>query len=186
MTAAMLESATPMGTFSLRPLDEDGDFDLLHTWMNDPAVARFWELDGPARRLEAHLEQQRAAGHSQPHIGALDQVPMSYWEIYAVDRDRLAGYYRARPGDTGLHLLLGPAGVRGAGLGRRLIADVTAWLLNEPGNHRIVAEPDITNTPSVRAFGRAGFRWARTIELPEKTAALMIREHDTTARGDVA
>jgi RimJ/RimL family protein N-acetyltransferase len=41
---------------------------------------------------------------------------------------------------------------------------------------RIVAEPDERNAASVRAFLAAGFRAAGTIQLPEKRAALVVRD----------
>ncbi|MQA17441.1 MAG: GNAT family N-acetyltransferase [Pseudonocardiaceae bacterium] len=177
---------TAWGAFTLRPVAADADLGLLHDWMNDPAVARFWELDGPVHRLASHLDQQSACGHSRPYLGLLDGVPMSYWELYWAARDRLAGYYPARPTDAGLHLLLGPARFRGVGLGRHLIRAVSDWQLANPDAGRVVAEPDVRNVPSLRAFERAGFRRTRDINLPEKTAAVMIREPDTTRSGDVA
>jgi RimJ/RimL family protein N-acetyltransferase len=48
-------------------------------------------------------------------------------------------------------------------------------LREQPGCTRVVAEPDVENTPSVRAFAAAGFVQQGEIQLPEKTAALMVR-----------
>jgi RimJ/RimL family protein N-acetyltransferase len=39
----------------------------------------------------------------------------------------------------------------------------------------VVAEPDVRNIPSVRAFLRAGFRYDQDLDLPAKRAALMVR-----------
>jgi acetyl CoA:N6-hydroxylysine acetyl transferase len=170
-------AVTPRGAFTLRPLrSRTGDVSLLHGWMNDPAVARFWELAGPPERLDAHLDLLCAGGHSRPYLGLLHGEPMSYWELYWAARDRLAGYYAARPGDAGLHLLLGPARYRGSGLGRHLIRAVSDWQLAHAGVRRVVAEPDIGNTASLRAFEQAGFRRTDDLALPEKTAALMVRD----------
>ncbi|HZX04742.1 GNAT family N-acetyltransferase [Kribbella sp.] len=46
---------------------------------------------------------------------------------------------------------------------------------SEPDCTRIVAEPDIENTPSLRAFEAAGFVQHGELRLPEKTAVLMVR-----------
>lgn len=185
-TDALGAARTPGGEFSLRPLDPVADLDLLHAWMNDPAVARFWELAGPRERLVAHLDELFAGTHSRPYVGALDGVPMSYWELYRAEGDRLAEHYPARPTDAGMHLLLGPARFRGVGLGRHLIRAVSDRQLADAGTDRVVAEPDVRNTASLRAFERAGFRRAQQLSLPEKTAALMIREPDPTRPGDAA
>ncbi len=167
---------TPGGVFTLRPLDLEGDLALLHAWMNDPAVDRFWQLAGPRGRLVAHLDQLFAGSHSRPHVGLLDGTAMSYWELYRAADDPLAGHYDARPGDGGLHLLLGPVRFRGRGLGAPLIRAVSDWQLQQPHTDRVVAEPDVRNAASIHAFEQAGFRRTADLDLPDKTAALMIRD----------
>jgi RimJ/RimL family protein N-acetyltransferase len=102
---------------------------------------------------------------------------MSYWELYRADQDRLAQYYSASSHDGGIHLLLGPATSRGQGLGATLLAAVAERMFaGDPEMSRIVAEPDVRNTRSIRAFERAGFLRSADIDLPEKRAALMVRE----------
>ena len=55
----------------------------------------------------------------------------------------------------------------------RALAD--ALLRADPACRRVVAEPDRENTPSVRAFAAAGFVQHGELQLPEKTALLMVR-----------
>ena len=57
---------------------------------------------------------------------------------------------------------------------------MSRWQLDAPDTSRVVAEPDVRNTASLRAFERAGFRRTHDIELPEKRAALMVRDPETT------
>jgi RimJ/RimL family protein N-acetyltransferase len=167
---------TPAGEFRLRMV-RPADLPLITEWMNDPVVDAFWELAGPPERTERHvLGQLDGDGRSVPQLGLLGGVPVSYWEVYRVAEDRLAAYYPAEPGDIGLHLLLGPPQARGRGLGGVLLAAMAAHLLRT--SRRVVAEPDVRNTPSLRAFRRAGFSSAGEIELPEKRALLMVRERD--------
>ncbi|MFB6890914.1 GNAT family N-acetyltransferase [Kitasatospora sp. NPDC056327] len=169
---------TDAGEFRLRLVRLPADLGLLARWMNDPEVAAFWELAGPPAVTEHHLRGQLGGdGHSLPCLGLLDGAPMSYWEVYRADLDPLAAHYPARPHDTGLHLLLGPAGSRGRGLGATLLAALADRLLRErPRCARVVAEPDVRNRRSVRAFRRAGFRLAAELDLPGKRAALMVRD----------
>ncbi|CAM5536140.1 N-acetyltransferase [Streptomyces spiroverticillatus] len=171
-------TATPVGKFRLQPVDPQADLPLLTRWMNDPAVAAFWELAGPEEVTAAHLRPQLDGdGRSVPCLGVLDGVPMSYWEIYRADLDPLARHYPARPHDTGVHLLLGDGADRGRGLGTALLRAVAGLVLDHrPTCSRVVAEPDVRNTPSVRAFLGAGFRRDADVDLPDKTAALMIRD----------
>ncbi|MDN3292697.1 GNAT family N-acetyltransferase [Streptomyces ficellus] len=169
---------TPAGRFQLVPVRIDRDLALISRWMNDPAVAAFWELAGPESVTAAHLRAQLDGdGRSVPCLGVLDGAPMSYFEIYRADLDPLARHYPARPHDTGVHLLIGGVANRGRGLGTTLLRAVFDLVLdNRPSCARVVAEPDVRNTPSVAAFLTAGFRFSAELDLPEKRAALMVRE----------
>ncbi|KOU22392.1 siderophore biosynthesis protein [Streptomyces sp. WM6372] len=171
-------AATPVGAFRLEPVRLGRDLELLTGWMNDPEVAAYWELAGPAAVTAAHVRSQLDGnGHSIPCLGLLDGTPMSYWEIYRADLDPLARHYPARPHDTGIHLLIGDGTNRGRGLGTVLLRAAADLVLdNRPRCTRVIAEPDIRNTPSVSAFLNSGFRCSAEIDLPGKRAALMIRE----------
>ncbi|MDG9713957.1 GNAT family N-acetyltransferase [Streptomyces sp. DH10] len=169
---------TPVGVFQLVPVRVERDLPLISRWMNDPAAAAFWGLSGPQNVTEGHVLTQLAGdGRCVPCIGVLDGTPMSYWEIYRADLDPLARHYPARPHDTGLHLLVGAVADRGHGLGGlllRAVADLV--LVRRPSCARVIAEPDIRNTPSIAAFLTAGFRFSAEVDLPDKRAALMVRD----------
>ncbi|MFJ6985777.1 MULTISPECIES: GNAT family N-acetyltransferase [unclassified Streptomyces] len=169
---------TPVGSFHLLPVRPNRDLSRLARWMNDPAIAAFWDLAGPESVTAEHLRRQLDGdGNSVPCLGVLDGAPMSYWEVYRADLDPLAEYYPAEPQDLGVHLLLGETTDRGRGIGRALIRAMADLLLDRcPSSDRVVAEPDIRNTPSLAAFLHAGFRYSAEITLPDKRAALMIRD----------
>ncbi|MFE0256124.1 GNAT family N-acetyltransferase [Streptomyces sp. NPDC059010] len=170
--------STPAGVLHLVPVRVERDLPIIDRWMKDPAVAAFWGLGGPENAAEEHLRSQLTGdGRSVPCLGMLEDTPMSYWEIYRADLDPLARHYPARPHDTGVHLLIGAVGDRGRGLGGTLLRAVADLVLDRrPACARVVAEPDIRNTPSVAAFLSAGFRFSAEIELPAKRAALMVRD----------
>ncbi|MER7519821.1 GNAT family N-acetyltransferase [Streptomyces sp. NPDC126499] len=171
-------AATPAGRFQLVPVRLDRDLPLITHWMNDPAVAAFWELQGPDSVTADHLRAQlHGDGRSVPCLGVLDSTPMSYFEIYRADLDPLARHYPARPHDTGIHLLIGGAADRGRGIGTTLLRAVADLVLDHrPRCTRVIAEPDLRNTPSVAAFLAAGFRLSAEVDLPDKRAALMVRD----------
>jgi RimJ/RimL family protein N-acetyltransferase len=174
---------TPHGPFRLVPVVPARDLSLISRWMNDPAVAAFWELAGEEQITHEHVNAQlKGDGRSVPCIGVLRGTPMSYWEIYRADLDPLARYYPAKPHDTGIHLLIGGVADRARGLGSTLLRTVSDLILdNRPACSRVVAEPDLRNTPSVSAFLTAGFRLSAEIRLPGKRAALMIRDRSLRA-----
>lgn len=169
---------TAAGVFRLVPVRPERDLTVISRWMNDPAVAAFWELAGSETVTAAHLRRQLDGdGRSIPCLGLLSGVPMSYWEIYRADLDPLARHCRIRPHDTGIHVLVGDVGRRGRGVGSTLLRAVSDLVLDSrPRCTRVVAEPALRNTPSVSAFLSAGFRYSAEVELPEKRAALMVRD----------
>ncbi|MGW0814634.1 GNAT family N-acetyltransferase [Streptomyces viridiviolaceus] len=171
-------TVTPAGVFHLVPVRLQRDLALISRWMNDPAVAAFWELTGPQSVTEHHVRAQLTGdGRSVPCIGVLEGTPMSYWEIYRADLDALARHYPARPHDTGIHLLIGDHADRGRGIGATLIRAVADLVLDQRFTcARVLAEPDLRNTPSVAAFLSAGFRFSAEVDLPAKRAALMVRD----------
>ncbi len=165
---------TPAGRFTLSPVKPDRDLPLIHRWMNDPDVARYWELDGPLARTAEHLHTRLELPHTRPLLARLSGRPIGYWELYQAADDELAAHYPAHPADLGVHLLIGEADCRGIGLGGLLLR-VLAEAAQRQRPRRLVAEPDERNLASVRAFASAGFEAAGTLELPGKRAVLMVR-----------
>lgn len=169
----------PRGIVALRPVDTERDLDLVHDWMNRPHVVEYWQQAWPRDRLHGYLVDQMDDTVSRPCLGLLAGVVVSYWEIYRPAADPLGEAYPARDTDLGVHLLIGDPRATGRGLGGLLLAAVrTGLLAADPACDRIVAEPDVRNVASVRAFQRAGFRRTRDIELTGKTAALMVAERE--------
>jgi acetyl CoA:N6-hydroxylysine acetyl transferase len=183
----VFEATLPGGArASFRPLDPDADLELVHGWMHQPHVVPFWRLDLPRDRLAGYLRRAAGDEHQQVLLGCVDGEPVSYWEVYWAARDLLAGYYPAAPADQGVHLLIGPPERTGQGLGRKLLAAVVAWqFTREPATARVVAEPDVRNTRMIHVFQRCGFRRAGELDLPDKRAALMIRERHAAERAVV-
>ncbi|GGZ36459.1 GNAT family N-acetyltransferase [Streptomyces poonensis] len=169
---------TPVGLLHLLPVRVERDLPLIARWMNDPAVAVFWELAGPPSVAEAHVRRQLDGdGRRVPCLGLLDGRPMSYWEVYRADLDPVARHCPARPHDTGVHLVVGEVADRGRGLGSALLRAVADLVLDKRAAcARVIAAPDLRNTPSVSAFLSAGFRFSAEVDLPGRRAALMIRD----------
>lgn len=174
-----VSAATDRGVLTLRPADPDGDLDLVHGWMHRAHVVPFWRQDWSVDRIHAYLADQYAGDVSRPYVGLLAGVPVSYWEIYRAAAEPVGATYPAESGDLGVHVLIADAATTGRGLGRLLLRAVRDALLdNGSGCDRVVAEPDVRNVASVRAFTAAGFRRHADITLPDKTAALMVAERD--------
>jgi lysine N-acyltransferase len=153
-----------------------GDVTMVWRWMNEPHVATAWDQAWSLEKWEVELAGQLASDHSLPCVVYHEDRAVAYVEIYRVLRDRLASRYASMPYDLGVHVAIGDVADTGHGLGSRLLRAVADGLLAaDPACERVVAEPNVTNTPSLRAFGNAGFHREGEVEFPHKTAALMIR-----------
>ncbi len=167
-------------TFSLRLLDPARDLEVVHSWMNDPEVARYWKRAWPRDQIASYLHEQQLSTHSTPYLGELSGVAMSYWELYRADLDPLAQYYDAHAHDAGIHLLLGPAECRGRRLAADLLRVTSDWQLDaDPLATRVIGEPDASNLRLIRVAELAGFRHVMDIDLPHKRAALLVRTRDS-------
>lgn len=152
------------------------DLDVVHGWMQSPHIEAFWHQAWPRERWEEEISGHLAGDVILPLMVDLDGRPFAYIEVYRVVRDRIAGKYPHREHDLGLHIAIGDAARTGQGLGRALLRALADGLLAaDPVCDRVVAEPDVANAPSLKAFAAAGFRTVGEIDFPEKTAALLIR-----------
>jgi RimJ/RimL family protein N-acetyltransferase len=180
--------APPGSLWTFRALEPDTvagpspDVDLVHRWMHAPHVEAWWHEAWPrelwAETVHAFRDAQHAL-HSVPVFacaaGAPGPGPVAYLQVYRVARDRLRSSYGFDDHDLGVHIAIG----RDTDIDRRhgraiLRAACEGLLAADPRCRRVVAEPDETNQLSVRAFLAAGFEYVRRIELPEKTASLLV------------
>ncbi|MBD1371878.1 acetyltransferase [Hazenella sp. IB182357] len=167
---------------SFRPVELDLDVKRLHSWMQEPHVIPFWKLNIPFADYEIHLQKFLADHHQSLHIGQLDGRPMSYWETYWVQDDLLGQHYDFHPEDQGVHLLIGPPSYLGKGYAAPLLRHITYHLFQHESTQKVVAEPDIRNEKMIHVFQKCGFEFQRSIQLPDKEAALMFCEREPFMR----
>lgn len=167
--------------FDLRPATAS-DASTIAWWMVRPHIQKWWCQDWSVERWAQAIEEQLAGEHSIPCLTTVDGEDFAYVELYRVRHDRLAEYYAWQEHDWGVHVAIGDTDRLGRGLGRRLLRALAEALLRaDPLSQRVVAEPDVTNLPSIRAFEAAGFVTHAELELPEKKALLMVHTRTVEA-----
>jgi RimJ/RimL family protein N-acetyltransferase len=167
--------------FDLRPATTS-DAPTIAWWMAQPHIHKWWDQDWSVERWAQAIEEQLAGEHSIPCLTSIDGEDFAYVELYRVRYDRLAEYYAWQEHDWGVHVAIGDTDRLGRGLGRRLLRALADALLRaDPLSERVVVEPDVTNLPSIRAFGAAGFATHAELELPEKKALLMVHTRTVEA-----
>jgi RimJ/RimL family protein N-acetyltransferase len=167
---------------AFRPAALDRDLGRLHAWFNGDHVLPYWRLDEPLPVVRSELADKLADDHLTPYVGALDGVPMSYWERYWAADDALADHYDAAPADQGVHLLIGPPEYLENGYAVPLLRAMTAFQFRHPETDRVVAEPDVRNERVIGVFERCGFEPHREIAMDGKDALLVVCERERFER----
>ncbi|QDS74694.1 hypothetical protein FKW77_000401 [Venturia effusa] len=155
---------------------ESCDVDLLHNWMNNPRVSKFWGEDGPQSHQEEFLKASLRSKHSFPAIGCWDGTPFGYFEIYWIKEDNVAKFIPGEVGswDRGIHCLVGEEEFRGPHRVRIWLSALVhyCWLADER-TQVIMMEPRVDNDKLLKYGQEIGFYKQTELCLPHKQANLL-------------
>lgn len=172
-------------TFSLRAMQYPEDMKLLYKWMHAEHVVEQWQLHLPMPQLRVHFEKMLKDDHHRLYIILCNDKPIGYTEVYEAARDRLSMYYKAKETDMGWHILLGDPEVVGRGYLKPTGAMISNFIFENTDADKIVGEPDSEIGIYKWVADSFGYFLQRTIDMPEKTAALYFctREDFYESRG---
>ena len=151
-----------MGEIGFRPLGRD-DLGLMYEWLRRPHVRRWWDEHATyadvARHYQPAIEGRRP---TDLYLILLDDRPVGFIQTYLVaDHPDFAALVGLGAGVAGIDLFVGEEELAGKGLGTDVLrAFVRDIVFAEPGTTACIADPDVRNTASIRAFEKAGFRRA--------------------------
>ena len=143
-----------------RPMTAE-DLRLVHEWRQSPHVRRWWvgleTLEDAAARYLPAIEGKDPTDF---YIALLDEQPIGFVQTYLVSEDpEYAALVGASEGVAGLDLLIGDEQLTGQGIGTKIIGRfVEEVVFAPPTTVACVADPDVQNVASIRAFEKAGFR----------------------------
>jgi RimJ/RimL family protein N-acetyltransferase len=167
---------------TFRPVTRD-DLPLVHEWHQRPHVVRWWTVRKTFEEVEEHyLPTIEGTEPTQHYIALLDGEPLGMVQTYLVsDYPDYAALIEEGEGTAGLDLFIGEVALTGRGLGTEMIRGfVDEIVFARPETTACAADPDVRNTPSLRAFEKAGFRAVREFVDPEDNElhTLVRRERD--------
>ncbi|HEV2811393.1 MAG TPA: GNAT family N-acetyltransferase [Acidimicrobiales bacterium] len=157
----------------------DDDLPLLHRWLNEPGVVRWWEGDDVS--WEAVVRDYGSSSDSTEHwMASVDGRDVGWIQCYAtVDSPEEATEWWSLgvdPTAAGIDYLLGDPSDRGRGLGsaiiRTFVAEVVFAL--HPTWTQACAAPHGGNIASWRALEKAGFRFVGMVKGPDGPSRLMV------------
>ena len=168
------------GTVRLVPVVPEADAGLIHGWVTQER-ARFWGmLDADRDRVREIYGYLDGLSTHHAYLVLRDGRPVALFQTYEPEHDPVGERYEVRPGDFGVHFLVGPAeGGREPGFTGTLCAVLLEFVFADPGRKRIVAEPDVRNEKMITRLLRTGFELGPEIDLPGKRARLCFFRRET-------
>jgi RimJ/RimL family protein N-acetyltransferase len=156
---------------SFRPLRRE-DVPLVHAWRQRAHVRRWWSsvetLEDAERKYLPRIEGREP---TDVYLIVADDRPIGMIQTYMVD-DYPSGWpIELEPGVAGVDLFIGEPELIGRGLGTEVIqAFVREIVFANPEATACVADPDVRNLASIRAFEKAGFLPLAIVQVPGEEA----------------
>jgi len=162
---------------SLRPMTEH-DLPLLHTWLNRPHVAQWWDEERLTLESVCSKYAPRVRGEDgvTPYIALLGDSPFGFAQSY-VAAGAGDGWWEDEtdPGARGIDQAIGEPGLVGRGLGTRLAKVLVARLFDDPAVTKVQVDPATTNARAIRCYEKAGFIPLKVVVTPDGPAVYMLQ-----------
>lgn len=155
-----------------RPLVE-ADLHLMHAWLNEPGVVRWWEGDDVSF---AAVVDDYGPDNDEPYehwIAMLNDEPVGWIQCAALadfEPDEAAPWLAAGidPAAAGIDYLIGAPSARGKGLGGSMIDGFVTEIVfgKHPWWVQVAADPYEANIGSWKALEKAGFVFITMLDNP--------------------
>lgn len=169
-------------TIAFRRLTDD-DLELLHRWLNEPGVVRWWEGDDVSWEGVVRDYGSASTDPTEHWLGLLDGRPIGWIQCLATadhaHEEEVRAWWALGVERTaaGIDYLVGDPAERGRGLGSAMIRQFVDEIVfgRHPAWTQVCASPLSANVASVRALEKAGFVRIGTFEDTEGPATLLSR-----------
>lgn len=170
------DSAPPPPDLVFAPVVPEVDGPVIHAWATEHR-GRFWGMgDYSVQDVVEVYAWLDASPHHHAWMVTHEGQPVALWQTYDPAHDPVGEGYEVRPGDVGMHLMVGPRRHGIAELPALVGAQGAAMVFADPDALRLVAEPDQRNTPAVQRLVQAGFTLGPVVDLGHKVAQFAFLE----------
>lgn len=161
-----------LGIVELWPMDLPCDTPEIYRWVTQP-YAHYWGMTNKSyEEVLAEYTAIQQNDHACAWMGKINGKAAFLCECYDPKHDLIGDFYESRPGDIGMHILVGPPETPIHGFTWQVFTIVMDFLFDNPRHKRVVVEPDIRNEKIHRINRKAGFTYEGEVQLSHKTAAL--------------
>ncbi len=156
----------------LRLLDVQNDIETVHRWFR-MEYAAFWNMQNMSfEETRQFYDGVQKGNQMDAYLGFYKARPSFLMECYRPEYDEVGKHYPVKPGDIGMHFMVGPVETRVPGFTRDVLRHIMAFLFYRKNARRIVVEPDVRNDKVHALNAFVGFHYDGTIQLEEKQACL--------------
>lgn len=163
---------------AFRPL-RLGDLPLMHHWLNSPGVMRWYEKRPQSEEEVAAKYGPRIRGEdpTRAFVMLYGGEPIGYIQTYKIsDYPDYAVHLGLDDEAAGVDLFIGEDAYRHRGLGgpilRGFLREVVFSTMDVPA---CVIGPEPANTVAIRAYEKAGFRYWKTVSIPDEGEEYLMR-----------
>lgn len=168
------KSTNGIGRLQMRPFNIKTDLEIIYHWVTH-SHAKYWGMQNyTMKQVYVAYNKILKSIDYDVFIGVHNNSPVFLMEKYKANYDRIANYYDAKDSDYGMHLLIAPPEKKIHGFTKEIFLMVMDYFFSFTSINRVVVEPDIDNKKIHVLNEKAGFNYIKTIQLPEKVAALAI------------
>lgn len=165
----------------------DDDLPMLHRWLNEPGVVRWWEGDDVSWVAVVRDYGSTCVEPTEHWVASIGGRDIGWIQCYAAaDYPEETEQWRTLgvdPTATGIDYLVGDPVDRGRGLGsaviRAFVVDVVFGL--HPDSRQACAASHVENVASWRALEKAGFRFVGVVEGKDGPGRLMVADRTTVS-----
>jgi RimJ/RimL family protein N-acetyltransferase len=153
----------------------------MHCWLNAPHVARWWYGDDISwRGIEEHyIPYIEGREPVEAYLILHDDEPIGYVQAYPISHDEEYARLVGVEDSAGVDMFIGEAEYLYRGLGCKILRCFLAEAVFREGGVRVcVIGPEPGNVAAIRAYEKAGFRYFKTIQVPEEPEYLMRIERE--------
>ncbi|MBR0898548.1 GNAT family N-acetyltransferase [Bradyrhizobium tropiciagri] len=158
------------GAYQFRPMTT-ADLPQIKRWLALPHVREWWGDPAEQSALVGGDLDEPAMDQFIVITGGADIGYIQCYDLTAWN----SGFGAQPEGTRGIDLFIGEPSMIASGHGSALIRAFADQRLAE-GVPRIVTDPDPANARAVRAYEKAGFQKAGTVDTPDGSALLMVRD----------